>query len=97
MKLIEVYEFLKTRCPNHIVRYGFGWDCAVGLFNGMHRGIKFDMVEHVRVSTMVGNLSHAVLAGHGEQDMFWPESFDSPLVESITEDTLEEMGMKPNT
>lgn len=93
MKLIDVYDFLKTRCPNHIVRYGFDWNY------GLHKttGIYLGMVENIKVSTMIGNLSHPVNAGHGDKKLFWPETFGSTLLEEVTSDTLEEMGMKPNT
>lgn len=94
MKLIEVYEFLKTRCPNHKVSHGFDWDYTLAKPWGV---IEFKMVPQITVSTMIGNLSHAITAGYSEFDMYWPDGITVTGVEPVTEDTLEEMGMKPNT
>lgn len=98
MRLIDVYDFLKTRCPNHKVSHGFDWNYGLN-YNAKYdyNDIYFKMVENITVSAMVGNLSHAINAGHGMCRMMWPERPNSLFVEEVTIETLEEMGMKPNT
>lgn len=94
MTLQEVYDYLKTRCPNNIVRFGFHWDYMVKQEDGW---INFDqMAENIKVSTMLGNLSHPIAAGYGPLEMYWPVRPYSFDVEQVTMDTLEEMGLKPN-
>ena len=92
MRLFDVYDFFKTRCPIHLIRYGFDWNY------GFHKStcIFVRMTENIKVSTMIGNLSHAVNAGHGNRKLFWPESPNTSVMEEVTLETLEEMGMKPN-
>lgn len=94
----QVSDFLKTKCPNHIVAFGFVPPFIVRIED---ISIIYDIGGRVSVSNMLGNLSHAIREGCGSYTLAWPSKmFDEFLptmeTEYVTMDTLEEMGMKSN-
>ena len=96
----QVSDFLKTKCPNHIVAFGFTTPYVMGLEQCRNKNVTmFDMAERITVSNMVGTLSHAIRENHGDDLMTWPVSmgaYSAMTMEYVTMDTLEEMGMKSN-
>lgn len=92
----EVSDFLKTKCRNHIVAFGF---TAPYHFSLARQSLQVSMGQRLTVENMIGNLSHVIRDGYGNDLMMWPSSMPTGLgttYEYVTADTLNEMGMKSN-
>ncbi len=90
----QVSDYLKTKCPNHKVDFGFGSGYYV---ETKTMSICIGMDKKVKVDTMIGNLSHIISAGYGHYILQWPEKYIEATYlcttwEPVTYDTLLEMG-----